>query len=536
MYLLLLLQVFSPDQEKGLVEYLLKCSDIYFGLTPKECREFAFDFAIKVNAKHPHSWITNKMAGEEWLTSFLKRHRTLSLRKPQATSLARTSAFNRTTVGRFFDKLQELMNTHRFDPSCIWNMDESGVTTVQTPNRVIARRGHRTIGKVTSAERGTLVTIAAAINAEGRSIPPFFVFPRVKFKDHFLLQAPTGSAGSAIPSGWMQQAIFVKFMQFFIKKAKCSATNPTLLILDNHDSHLSIEALELAAANGIVMLSLPPHCTHKLQPIDCSVFGPFKKAVNGFMDSWMTSHPGKTVTIYDLPGIIGQAFSLSFTNANIVSGFKATGIFPFNRDVFDDIDFMPSYVTDRPEPPTTAAEPEPDFEVDFDYDYLSLPEPASDLNVVAFEEVETSSASTSWAKECESVRPLPKAGPRVATNRGRRKRFSAELTSPEMRKQLREESAAREAKKKKKEMPKKKRGRPPGRKNKSSAEPRKLPLDASDSEEEDLCIICNKVLPSKKTRFNSIPCLECKKIAHLKCAHMRNSCFVCKSCDSDLDD
>lgn len=176
-------------------------------------------------------------------------------------------------------------------------------------------------------------------------------------------------------------------MHFSIKKAKCSATNPSLLILDNHDSYLSIEALDLAAASGIVMLSLPPYCTHKLQPNDKCVFGPFKTAVNGFMDSWMTNNPGKTVTIYDLPGVIAKAFPKSFTNGNIVSRFQETGIFPFNRDVFDDIAFMPSYVTDRPEPPTAAAEPEPNFENDFEYDYLHLQEPVPHLDLGAFEEV-----------------------------------------------------------------------------------------------------------------------------------------------------
>ncbi|KAH9524423.1 hypothetical protein Btru_054516 [Bulinus truncatus] len=37
---------------------------------------------------------------------------------------------------------------------------------------------------------------------------------------------------------------------------------------------------DYATANGIVMLSFPPHCTHKLQPLDRTVYGPFKKACN----------------------------------------------------------------------------------------------------------------------------------------------------------------------------------------------------------------------------------------------------------------
>jgi hypothetical protein len=32
--------------------------------------------------------------------------------------------------------------------------------------------------------------------------------------------------------------------------------------------------------NGIVMLTLPPHTLHKLQPLDRTVFGPYKAVVS----------------------------------------------------------------------------------------------------------------------------------------------------------------------------------------------------------------------------------------------------------------
>jgi hypothetical protein len=52
------------------------------------------------------------------------------------------------------------------------------------------------------------------------------------------------------------------------------------------------------------------------------------------------------MAIYDLPGIINK--SLHFTaTANIKAGFKFTGIYPYNRNVFPEEEFLPSYVTDR---------------------------------------------------------------------------------------------------------------------------------------------------------------------------------------------
>ena len=68
------------------------------------------------------------------------------------------------------------------------------------PDRVVAQMGQKQVGSVTSAERGTLVTVALAGNAQGDLVPPFFIFPRKRFKDHFLdplavLAAATQLAG-----------------------------------------------------------------------------------------------------------------------------------------------------------------------------------------------------------------------------------------------------------------------------------------------------------------------------------------------------
>ena len=83
------------------------------------------------------------------------------------------------------------------------------------PQKIVAPRGVKQIGCLTSAERGELVTICAAVGALGQCVPPCFVFPRVHYKEHFIRSAPPGSKGTAHRSGWMTDANFVKIFASF---------------------------------------------------------------------------------------------------------------------------------------------------------------------------------------------------------------------------------------------------------------------------------------------------------------------------------
>ena len=290
-----------------IVEYLLKASDIYFVLSSKECRKLAYRFAKANSIEISKSWYDKQQAGPDWLTSFLKGHRQLSLRSPESTSFARVSSFNKNNVNSFFQNLKLVLNRHNFQPLDIWNMDETGVTTVCKPDGIIGRRGTKQIGAITSAERGTLITVVGTISASGNSIPPYFIFLRVKFQRHFLNKARPGSKGDANPSGWMTEEHFLDFLKHFVEHVRCTHEKPCLLLLDNHESHIYIKGLDFAKENGIVMLSFPSHCTHRLQPLNRSIYGPFKKYFNTVADEWHLNNPGKGTTIYDLPALVAIA-------------------------------------------------------------------------------------------------------------------------------------------------------------------------------------------------------------------------------------
>lgn len=58
-------QVFSVSEEKSIVRYIKKSSDLHYGLTYRQVRSLAYEYASKIpNCKIPNNWVENKLAGQ----------------------------------------------------------------------------------------------------------------------------------------------------------------------------------------------------------------------------------------------------------------------------------------------------------------------------------------------------------------------------------------------------------------------------------------------------------------------------------------
>lgn len=168
----------SVHMEQILSEHILRLEECFLGLNIQEIRKLAFDVAEKYCL--PHSFNKDKkIAGKKWFYSFMRRNPQLSLRKPEGTSMARARGFNRENVNHFFDILEKTVDEFKLTADTIFNVDESGFSTVQnSPQKVVARKGKRQVGAITSGERGILTTMVCAVNAAGFYVPPMTIFKR----------------------------------------------------------------------------------------------------------------------------------------------------------------------------------------------------------------------------------------------------------------------------------------------------------------------------------------------------------------------
>jgi hypothetical protein len=193
------------------------------------------------------------------------------------------------------------------------------------------------------------VTTICCMSAAGHYVPPMLIFPRKRVKPQLKDRAPVGAVSAASPTGWVNEDIFDAWFDHFLQSVQPNSRQPTLLILDGHSCHTkNLSVIIKARENNVKILSLPSHCTHKLQPLDVSFF----KSANSFYDSavqnWIRQHY-RPVSEWQIAGLFAEAYNRAANAKNAQNGFAECGIHPYNPNKFDNENFLPSELTDRPE-------------------------------------------------------------------------------------------------------------------------------------------------------------------------------------------
>ncbi|XP_046684553.1 uncharacterized protein LOC124370309 [Homalodisca vitripennis] len=312
---------------------------MFYGITITDLRRLAFTVAEELKISHNFNKET-QMAGEDWVAGFRKRNPQISLRKPSATSLSRVIGFNKPEVDLFFKNLENLIDKHKFPASRVFNMDETGISSVQKPGHILAPKGQKQVGGVTSWERGRNVTVVCAFSASGQYVPPMFIFPWKRMTPLLERGGPPGSIYGCPHNGWSNEDLFLDWLQHFKSVCKPTEDEPVLLVLDNHGSHISVDSYTFCRKNHIHILSIPPHTSHKIQPLDVSFYAPLKSAFKKKCDKFMRANVYQKITPYDIAHIFNQAYMNVATIEKAISGFESTGIHPVNRDKFKEEDFV----------------------------------------------------------------------------------------------------------------------------------------------------------------------------------------------------
>lgn len=313
--------VFTDEQEKILAENLRNCSNMAYEVENEDARKLAYQFAAMINVRVPEGWVKYQMAGKDWMRNFLLRQK-LHFQKTEEKTL-----FSNCNADIFFNNLQQVLRVYPSlkDGYHIYNLGEFTLGIVS--------RNSNSQSESKSLEEARMVTICMIASAAGNFLPPAIIFPRARYTPDLVKGAPCRTLGLANPTGSMTDLEFLKVINHFIAFTGSTKENPTILVLQNDKSSSSLNIVERAQAAGVIILSLPPKSDNLMHPLNISVHEPFKTYYKEACQTWKNNH-SRTMTISDISPCIAEAFYKALTPLNILWGFKSSGIFPCDVNLF----------------------------------------------------------------------------------------------------------------------------------------------------------------------------------------------------------
>ena len=277
--------------------------------------------------------------GDSWVRWFKKRHPDLTMRQSQGLEFARAKGLCAENVASFYNNLEQAYETQNYPPERIWNCDESGAQAGRNGGGLVwAKKGSKTVHSLMPNER-EWITVLSCINAGGESIPSFYIFEGKRRRENYIANCEAGASMAMQPHAWMTTELFSAWISHFIvaleNRGGVSPTHRHLLVVDGHNSHVTLEVVQKAMDVGLDIITLPSHTSHRLQPLDVSIFGPFKRSFKRYRDAWTLRNKGRGATKQVLAQWVSAGLQRALTVSNIQASFRSTGIWPLNPHAVD---------------------------------------------------------------------------------------------------------------------------------------------------------------------------------------------------------
>ena len=179
----------------------------------------------------------------------------------------------------------------------------------------------------------TTVTAIECISGNGRFLSPMVIWPATTHRSNWTTFPTPGWHYAISDSGYTDSKISLEWLKrVFDPQTRGQANQkPRVLICDGFGSHETLEAQVFCFENSIILCRLPSHTSHKLQPCDVSVFTRLKDEYRDEAER-LFQGGANTVGKQHFTSLYSRAREKAFTKRNIMAGWAACGLFPFNPD------------------------------------------------------------------------------------------------------------------------------------------------------------------------------------------------------------
>ncbi|KAI3222258.1 transcriptional regulator family: Centromere protein B, DNA-binding region [Penicillium roqueforti] len=313
-------------QEKALVQWITRMRDLYLPVTPEMLTEWANRALVRAGLNYEVS----KM----WAYRFEKRLPPHLILGPVTQRTKDKKRLDAEDVGYLQHWYSQLANVLKGLPShLIYNFDECGFQPGQgRARKVIGTKGR--CPDLAEFDRAENITAIECIAADGWIMDPLFIFKGEKFMESWYDHPDLPHFWTAVsPKGYINDFLAIGWLHKFHEatKDRVKRGEKRVLIFDGHETHKTVEFLQICEDYNIIPFCFRPHTTHICQPLDGKPFLAYKqhfRKQNNLISQWGGIPAGKADFLKDIVSVRNKTF-----NQRIIrNSFKERGIYPPNGD------------------------------------------------------------------------------------------------------------------------------------------------------------------------------------------------------------
>jgi hypothetical protein len=276
-----------------------------------------------------------KPVGKHWAQRFVNAQPSLKTKFNRPYDYQRALCEDPEVIGNWFRLLRNMMAKYGITDDDLYNFDETGfMMGVITATLVITRSDRH--GKAKSIQPGNRewATAIECINAKGWCIPPFVIVQGAYHLANWTTESGFPPSWIIKPTlnGWTDNETGLEWIRHFDKHTiKRTKGKYRMLVLDGHKSHVSAEFEQYCKEHNIIPISMPPHSSHLLQPLDVALFSPLKRAYGDKINLFIQASINH-ITKSEFFIAFKAAHNKVFTEENMKAGFRGAGISPWDPD------------------------------------------------------------------------------------------------------------------------------------------------------------------------------------------------------------
>jgi hypothetical protein len=330
-------QLLTSNEERALVKWITELTVNGFPPRAQTIREMAEEIRRRrVTAINDASieLVHYDPIGMQWSARFLARHPELQCIYARRIDVARLKESTPETIQEWFNTFERVKREYNVAPKNIYNMDETGFAIGSVERGKVIINAQIRSQFQANPGRQEWVTAIECICGDGSAIDPLLIFKGAKIGDWVrYAHIPDTWSHSCSNKGWTSDIHGLQWLRQCFEPATREKANGgyRILVLDGHGSHVTGGFIAHCMDYKIVLLRLPPHTSHVLQPLDVGIFKPLKTYLSSKLDPTIRTQVARLQKPEWVDAYV-EARAAAFTPGNIWRAWRGAGLFPFNPD------------------------------------------------------------------------------------------------------------------------------------------------------------------------------------------------------------